>query len=414
MDRHHVNGYGVEPFPRSGSVSDKKIRTCFSFTPNLDEFTHQLNDIFESGLLSNFGKYNRRLEQQLAEFLKVEFVFTVPNASTGLQILLSTLPKSSEVIVPSFTFPATVHAVVHAGLRPVFVDINPETFTISIRGVLKKITQKTSAILAVHIFGNPCAIDLLEWVAGERGLKLFFDAACSLGSKYRGRCIGGFGDAEMFSLSGPKIITAGEGGVITTNDKELAEKICCYRNYGYSPDKSDCWYVGVNGKLDEISALFALSTLNTIDEQIAQRKELTKIYRRELEAIPGIQFQRAQEGGEINYSSVAIKIDSQKFGVTASELKDRLKTEGIETIRYFTPPVHKTTAYKDFNNLKLGHTEKLSQSILCLPMHSKLDGEQVQYVCDAIKRIHRTAHPKSRRPMEKVKLPVEAYAPAAA
>ena len=403
MDSHHGR-------PAWGGAL-QKIRTCFSFTPNIDEVKDQIEDVFESGLLTNFSKYNRLLENYLADYLNVEFVFTVPNASTGFQILLSTLPKDSEVIVPSFTFPATVHAIVHAGLKPVFVDIDRKTYNLCLQDTVAKINENTSAILAVHVFGNPCAIDQLEQIARESKIKLFFDSASALGSKFRDRRIGPFGDAEVFSLSGPKIVTAGEGGIITTNDKELAEKIICYRNYGFSPDKSDCLYVGFNGKLDELSAILALVSIKTLDEQIAYRKELAETYRRELESIDGIQFQTVLEGCEFNYSFFAIEIDPEKFGLGASALKDRLTAVGIEAIRYFTPPVHKMTAYKEFNDLRLENTERLCQNILCLPIHSRLDVAQIQRVCGAIKSIHKAANrvKKSAKTLHK-KHPIEKVA----
>jgi dTDP-4-amino-4,6-dideoxygalactose transaminase len=403
MDNHHAR-------PTWGGAF-QKIRTCFSFTPEIDEVKDQLGDVFKSGLLTNFGKYNCLLEKRLAEFFNVEFAFTVPNASTGFEIILSTLPKDSEVIVPSFTFPATVHTIVHAGLRPIFADIDPKTYNICTQDTVAKITKKTSAILAVHIFGNPCSVDALERIAQKHKIKLFFDSASAFGSMFRDRRIGGCGDAEVFSLSGPKIVTAGEGGIITTNDEKLADRIKCLRNYGISHDKNDCLYIGFNGKLNELSAILALASLKTLEGQIVYRNELAAIYRRELKLIDGIQFQTVLEGCEFNYSFFAIEVDENAFGISASTLKERLKAVGIEAIRYFSPPVHKTTAYKDFNNLKLENTEKLSQNILCLPMHSKLDVKQVQRVCDAIKGIHRTAHARTKRqPMEKVGIVVEAYA----
>ncbi len=409
MDSQHVNLRGVEPF--------KKIRTCFSLTPNLEEIKSQLEDVFESGLLTNFGKYNCLLEERLVESFNVDFAFTVPNASTGFQILLSTLPKASEVIVPSFTFPATVHAIVQAGLQPAFVDIDRKTYNICTQDTVAKINMNTSAILAVNIFGNPCSINQLERIAQQCNIKLFFDSASALGSKFQDRRVGACGDAEVFSLSGPKIVTAGEGGIITTSNKELAEKIICYRNYGFSPDKSDCLYVGFNGKLDELSAILALASIKTLNEQIAYRKELAETYRRELESIDGIQFQSVLEGCEFNYSFFAIEIDPEKFGIGASAVKERLNTVGIETIRYFTPPVHKTKAYKNFNNQKLENTERLSQNILCLPMHSRLDSAQIQCVCKEIQKVHQanrvTARVKKshkKHPMEKVGISTDEYA----
>ncbi|NIR49686.1 DegT/DnrJ/EryC1/StrS family aminotransferase [candidate division KSB1 bacterium] len=367
-----------------------KIRLCYPITPS--DVTHlkeQLNQVFESGFLSNFGQFNDHLEKRIRELLQVGFAFTVPNATTGLQIVLSTLPKGYEVVVPSFAFPSTVHAIIHAGLKPVFVDIDPSTYNISIKDTIKKITNKTSAILAANNFGTPCPMTELENIARNRDLTLFFDSATALGSKYRGVFLGAFGDAEIFSFSGTKIVSAGEGGIITTNNRELAEKIKCYRNYGYSSDKTDCLYTGFNGKLDELSAVFALWSLRHMESQIAYRKKLAEVYRLELATIEGLKFQNIDQERKSNYCLFPIEIDSKEFGVDASTLIDGLKANGIEAVRNFFPPVHKTTAYKEHNQLKLDKTEALSQRIVCLPLHSKLSIEDVYRVCRIIKKLRR-------------------------
>jgi dTDP-4-amino-4,6-dideoxygalactose transaminase len=192
-------------------------------------------------------------------------------------------------------------------------------------------------------------------------------------------------------LSGTKVVTGGEGGVITTNNDELAEKLDCIRNYGYSKREKDCLYVGINGKMSEPNAIFALWSLHQMQNEIAARQKIAEIYYKRLQKLPGINFQKILHGSETNFCTFAIAIDSQRFGLTAPAVRECLQAEGIETLRYFCPPMHKTKAFKDFNHLSLEHSETLSQQNLCLPMHSKLTIEQAQQVCSALECIHAQA-----------------------
>lgn len=367
----------------------EQIRTCCPVIPHdIEELKNALNDVFESNWISNFAKYARQLENQLRDWLGVRHALTVANGTTGLQILLSTLPKYSEVIVPSFTFPATIHAIVHAHLKPRFVDIERATYNLCPYEVKANITKNTSAILAVNVFGNPCRVRELETIAKQHQLKLYFDSAAAFGSKYRDRLLGSFGDAEVFSLSGTKIVTAGEGGIITTNDDILAHELNCKRNYGYSRLENDCIYVGFNGKLNELNAIIGLWSLQHIQNNIARRKEIAQLYYRHLGKLPGISFQHILAEHETNFCTFAIEIDSKEFGLDTFTVRECLNKEGIETLRYFYPPMHKTRVYKNFNYLYLEHSENLSKKVICLPMHPHLTLDQVRTVCRTIEKIH--------------------------
>ncbi|MGH7451215.1 MAG: DegT/DnrJ/EryC1/StrS family aminotransferase, partial [bacterium] len=282
----------------------------------------------------------------------------------------------------------TVHAIAHAHLTPKFVDIERTTCNISLDDVEKKITPRTSAILVVNTFGSPCQIEELAALANEYQLKLFFDSAAAIGAKYRGRYVGSFGHAEVFSLSGTKVVTAGEGGVITTNDNKLAQELESIRNYGYSKREKDCLYIGFNGKMSELNAIIALWSLDNMKHEIECRRKIAEIYYENLKKISGICFQRILDNCETNYCAFAIEIEPREFGLDASTLLECLREEGIETLRYFCPPMHKTRAYKEFNRIRLEQSEILSQRNLCLPMHSYLTAEQARIVCDAIERVH--------------------------
>jgi dTDP-4-amino-4,6-dideoxygalactose transaminase len=365
------------------------IKACHPTLPDdILELKEEIDVIFKSGMISNFSKYSELLQSRLQNILEVKHALVIPNGSTGLDMLILTLPKSSEVLVPSYTFSATVHAIAHAHLKPNFVDVNKTTYNICLQDAESKITPNTSAILAVNVFGNPCQIEELEVLAKKYHLKLFFDSAAAIGAKYRGRYLGSFGDAEVFSLSGTKVVTGGEGGVITTNDDELAEKLDCLRNYGYSKREKDCLYIGINGKMSELNAIFALWSLRNMQNEIAARREIAEVYYDRLQKLPGINFQKILDEAESNFCTFAITIDSQRFGLTAPVVLERLKEQGIETLRYFCPPMHKTRAYKDFNHLRLEHSEVLSEQNLCLPMHSKLTIAQAHQICSALERLH--------------------------
>jgi dTDP-4-amino-4,6-dideoxygalactose transaminase len=375
-----------------------KIQTsCPGIPEDILELKDDLIEILNSKRLSNFSKYTAQLEEHIRNLIGVEYVLTVPNASTGLHMVLSCLPRDTEVLVPSFTFPSTVHAIVHAHLLPTFVDIERNTYNICPKDLEKKITEKTSAILAVNAFGNPCKIDWLQNLAQQYNLKLFFDSAAAFGSIYDGHLLGAFGHAEVFSMSGTKVETAGEGGFITTNDDQLAIELTHKSNYGYSRIENDCLYIGFNGKLSEFNAILALSSLARMKRNIAKRCEIADIYYSSLQYLPGIRFQEILDDAEPNYCSFAIEIDPIEFGLDASTLRDRLKEENIEAIRYFSPPMHKTRAYKEFNQIRLEHTESLSACILCLPMHPALTTEQAHRVCSAVSKIHAKAKSASVR-----------------
>ncbi|MCG3118521.1 MAG: UDP-4-amino-4-deoxy-L-arabinose--oxoglutarate aminotransferase [bacterium] len=395
-------------------IVSESIKSCYPLIPDdvlSSGLQDVLNDILKSGMLSNFAKYTRKLESRFCEIFGVKHALTVANGTTGLEILLSTLPRDTEVLVPSYTFPSTVHAIALAHLRPKFVDIDRATCNISLQEVKLKISKNTSAILAVNAFGNPCHLKELEEIAQTYKVRLFFDSAAAIGSKYRGRFLGSFGDAEIFSLSGTKVVTAGEGGVIATNDDDLAKELDCKRNYGYNKVEKDCLFVGFNGKLSELNAVIALWSLRDLERNLTARREIAAHYHDHLKNIPGMQFQQILDECETNFCSFAVSIDPTAFGLDAVALQDCLKAEGVETLRYFCPPMHKTRAYKEFNHLRLEESEILSQRNLCLPMHSHLTLEQAGQVCQALARIQQYAGEINQRRSEpRLKKPV--YRPA--
>lgn len=358
--------------------------------PTLSQISDSVQEILKTGMITNFSKYVLELENNCRKFLGTNFVSSQSNGTSGLLLTLKSLGLTGEVIVPSFTFSATVHVLKWCNLEPVFVDIDPETYNINPALIEEKITDKTSAILAVHIFGNPCDVEELERIAKKHNLKLIFDAAHAFGSLYQGKKIGGFGNAEVFSSSVTKLLVTGEGGLVSTNNSSLNDKIKLARNYGASGDYN-CLFVGYNSKMQEFSAILGLHSLQSIEKQIIHRNKLRELFIGELKNILGISFQKIKQGNQTTVKDFSIVIDKNKFGMDRNFLSECLAAENIGTKKYFYPPVHMMDAYQELKEKyfgKLPNTEYISNNILCLPIYSEMPEETVKKICHAIKKIH--------------------------
>lgn len=362
--------------------------------PDTEALQGDLARILESGVLTD-GRYVREFEDRCADHLGVNHCVAVASCTAGLMLLLRAADLSGDVVVPSFTFAATAHAVRWNGLRPVFADIDGSTLTLAPHAVAETVRVRTSAILATHTYGTPCEVEALQTVAGANGLRLFFDAAHAFGSRRAGVAVGGFGDAEVFSLSPTKVLTAGEGGLIATNDDVIAQRCRIGRDYG-NPGDYDCRFVGLNARMSEIHAAFALRSLETLEDRIARRNEIARLYRSSLGTTPGVRFAEVSPRDRSTYKDFAILVDPEIFGSEATWLATALAAEGIETRRYFSPPVHAMRAYR---GLPLGqplpYTEVAAERVLCLPIWSDMTNDQVERVAQAIERI-RTARPMER------------------
>lgn len=345
--------------------------------------------ILAGGVLTN-GPYVRELERRTAEYLGVRHCVAVSSCTSGLMLVLRAADLSGDVVVPSFTFAATAHAVAWNGLRPVFADIDPETLTLSPEAVIKAIGVRTSAILATHIYGNPCDVERLEEIARTFGIRLFFDAAHAFGSRRLGVQVGGFGDAEVFSLSPTKLLVAGEGGLIATDDDVLAERCRIGRDYA-NPGDYDCRFVGLNARMSEVHAATALNSFEGLDRRVDWRNDLADRYREELSGIPGIGFPVVQEGDRCTYKDFTILVDAEEFGLDPEGLGDALAAVGIETRRYYSPPVHAMQAYRFLATRagSLAITECAASRALSLPMWSEMGPDVVSRVAEAIASVRR-------------------------
>jgi dTDP-4-amino-4,6-dideoxygalactose transaminase len=352
-----------------------------------EEFLEEVRGILASKQLTN-GAYVRKFEEAAAEYLGVAHCVAVSSCTAGLLLVLKSLDLRGEVILPSFTFHATAHAIVWNGLTPVFADCDAKTFCVAPEAVRAQVSSRTATILAVHLFGNPAAVEELEEIAAELEIPLIFDAAHAFGSSSNGKRVGGFGTAEVFSFSPTKLVVAGEGGLVATRDAGLAERLRAARNYGdagnYNPE-----ILGVNARMSEVNAAMALYGLAGLDARIERRNEIRLRYERELRDLAGIRFQEVSDGGRSTFKDFSVIVDANKFGQSRDWVVELLHRENIGARRYFSPPVHRQKLYSAmWDGRALPVTDLVSDGVVSLPIYSSLTDESVDKVCEVVRRTH--------------------------
>jgi dTDP-4-amino-4,6-dideoxygalactose transaminase len=370
--------------PTAPDARLERIPLARPTVPHPDRVAADIERILASGVLTN-GPYVRELERRAAEYLDVRHAVAVSSCTAGLMLVLRASGLSGDVITPSFTFAATAHAVAWNGLRPVFADIDPETLTLSPHAALRALTVRTSAILATHIFGTPCDTEALREAARSHGIRLFYDAAHAFGSRRADTPIGGFGDAEVFSLSPTKTLVAAEGGIIATNDDVLAERCRIGRDYA-NPGDYDCRFVGLNARMSELHAATALDSLEGLDERVDRRNAIADRYRESLGRVPGIGFAVVGDGDRSTFKDFTVLVDPAEFGRTASDLAEFLAGAGIETRRYYSPPVHQMQAYRSvaIPGADLLYTEEAASRVISLPIWSDMADADVDRVARSV------------------------------
>jgi dTDP-4-amino-4,6-dideoxygalactose transaminase len=368
----------------------ERFRFCQPLLPTLVSTMKYYVAAYADGTITNASAVEH-LEAAVAERLQVKHCVAVSSCTSGLMMVLRALGVTGEVIVPSFTFFATGHAVLWNGLRPVFADCDEETWNVDPIDVERMITKRTSAILVVHLYGNPCEVEALEQLASRHHLKLIFDAAHGFGSRHRDRPLGGFGDAEVFSLSPTKLLVAGEGGLVTTNDATLARAIQGMRNYGdlgaYDPE-----WLGMSARMSEFNAALALAGMPLVEAKVARRNRIAKIYTSLLAPLPGLRFQKVLPGDLSTYKDYSIHVSSDAFGMTRDALAEALLAENVETKKYFFPPLHKQRLYSSFHRVEresLARTNYVTNGIVSLPIYESLPDATVEQVAYAIVRLAR-------------------------
>ena len=352
------------------------------------ELLDRISAILTSNLVTN-GPTVQELEQTMSAYLGAEHVVAVSSCTIGQTLAIAAAGlEGTKIIVPSFTIAATANAAYWNRCQIVFVDIDLDTFNLSVDHLEHLMDESVGAIMPVHVFGNPCPIAELEAVARRYGATVVYDAAQGLGATYQGRRLGGFGLLEVFSGSPTKHFTSIEGGFVSTNDAHIADLVRLARNYGVLPNY-DCVIPGLNGRMPEINAAVGLSLLSDTDQFIANRNRYAGMYREMLGDLPGIRFQQVMAGAYSSYNYLGLMIEPSGFGLSNRELAEALKAELIHTKVYYHPPVHRQTAYREIaGRQRLPNTEYLADRIICLPLYNRMEDSLIESVSVAVRRVH--------------------------
>lgn len=354
---------------------------------NREKFFERMNDMLDRRWLTNNGTYAQELEHRIAEFLHVKHCILVCNATTGLEILVHALGWQGEVIVPSFTFIATAHALEWLGVKPVFCDIDPQTHNLDPQCVEALITPHTTGILGVHVWGRPCPITELAQIAENHLLKLAYDAAHAFGCSFQGTMIGSFGEAEVLSFHATKFYNSFEGGAIVTNNDVLASKMRSMTNFGFQ-GYDNVVSLGTNGKMSEAAAAMGLTNLDALDQFVETNLNNYHAYRKELTGIPGVRLISYNESEKNNYQYIIVEIDAEQSILTRDEINDVLHAENVLSRRYFFPGCHQMEPYRTLYpeaNVRLPHTNKLTASALSLPNGTAVTEVDIQAICQIIR-----------------------------
>jgi dTDP-4-amino-4,6-dideoxygalactose transaminase len=365
--------------------------------PNTTLFGDLLARVFNSHWFTNDGPLLKQLEERLRLRLGVEFCAAFCNGTIALQAALRSLNLSGEVITTPFTFPATVHAIEWNGLTPVFCDVDRETYNLDPARAAELVTSRTSAILPVHVFGEPCDVIGIKRLAEEKGLKVVYDAAHAFGVSYQGKPIGCWGDLSILSFHATKLFHTCEGGAVVGPQEARFRSLALLRNFGIV-DEDEVRGVGLNGKMSELHAATGLCLLDLVDQEIEARGRLSVRYRAGLATVEGLTFQRVAAETTPNYAYQTVEVDPERFGLARDELHLALRAENIITRRYFHPLCSENESYRHLPSAqpwRLPNAHRLAGRILCLPLYGELIPEEVDGIVDCIVAIKK-AGPKVR------------------
>jgi len=368
---------------------DKPIYVTRPFLPPLEEFTEGLKEIWGSHLLTNRGPILRRYEQRLSEFFDTPNVCLFNNGTLALQIALQAMGISGEVITTPFTFVATTHALYWNKIRPVFVDIEPDYYTLDPEAVEAAITPWTTAILAVHVYGHPCKLDALAEIARRHNLRLIYDAAHAFGVTVDGKSICHFGDMSLFSFHATKLYHSIEGGMLSFQDAGLKITLDYLKNFGFK-NETEVVMPGTNAKMNEFQALMGILVLRHLDGLIERARKIDAVYRKRLKEVPGIKFPPTQPNNvAYNYAYEPVEIIEEEFGMSRDALYQKLKEFNVHSRRYFYPLLCDYACYQGLSvKDPLIVSRRVAERILTLPIYDDLKIAEVEMICDIIQQIH--------------------------
>jgi dTDP-4-amino-4,6-dideoxygalactose transaminase len=365
----------------------KNIYVTQPALPELNDFVASLEKIWENKILTNDGPFHQEFEKELARFLKVPYVSVFANGTLALLTALQTLRISGEVITTPYSFVATTHSLLWNNIKPVFIDIEPTFCNLNPDKIEAAITPKTTAILPVHVYGNPCNVEVIKEIADRNKLKVIFDSAHAFGVSYKGQNICNYGDLSILSFHATKVFNTMEGGAIVCHDAQTKKRIDYLKNFGYE-DEVTVLAPGINSKMNEMQAALGLLQLKKHSENIEKRKVISNIYRKELRNIPGISFLPEPENTISNYAYFPVFIHEKEFGLNRDKLYKKLQENNIYGRRYFYPLISEFPMYKELESAKsaiLPVAMNKAENVICLPIYPDLEKENLKRIIQIIK-----------------------------
>ena len=358
---------------------DKPIYVTSPLLPSLEDFTFLLKEIWESKMLTNNGNFHQKLEEELAKYLKVPYLSLFTNGTLPLITALQAMRITGEVITTPFSFVATTHSLWWNGIKPVFVDIEPETCNLDPSKIEAAITPRTTAIMPVHVYGKPCKTKEIQEIANKYGLKVIYDAAHAFGVEINGESILNFGDMATLSFHATKVYNTLEGGALVVHDEQTKKRIDYLKNFGFASE-TEVVAPGINSKVDEVRAAYGLLNLKQVDHAINSRRKVAIRYRDELQGVKGITFFNDIPGVRHNYSYFPIFINAEEYGMTRDELYFKMKEHNVFGRRYFYPLISTFSTYRGLDSANpdnLPVATQMSNNVICLPMHHALSENEV-------------------------------------
>lgn len=362
----------------------KKINVTRSSMPDFNEYVEEIRDLWDSRWLTNMGEKHNKLQDRLCEYLSVNNVSLFANGHLALEAVIASMKLTGEVITTPFTFASTTQAIVRNGLTPVFCDVNPDDFTIDVSKIEALITDKTSAILPVHVYGNICDVDEISRIAKKHNLKVIYDAAHAFGVRVNGRGIASYGDASMFSFHATKVFNTIEGGCVAYADSSLTKQLLIQKNFGMESSESYVEIAG-NSKMNEFQAAMGLCNLKYIEKEIEKRKRVVNRYIERLSDVSGITVWKEQDGVVHNYAYFPVLFDETVFGKSRDKVAEELNNNGIFARKYFYPLTSEFECYKDkFKIQETPIAKRAASEVLTLPLYADLELSEVDRICDII------------------------------
>lgn len=361
-----------------------KILVTRSSMPELSEYIEEIRDIWDSHWLTNMGPKHKEFQEKLKDYLHVKNVELLTNGHMALELTLQAMNLQGEVITTPFTFVSTTHAIVRNGLKPVFCDIDPLTYCIDSRKIEDLITDKTCAIVPVHVYGNVCNIEEIERIAHKYELKVIYDAAHAFGVTYKNKGIGVFGDASCFSFHATKVFNSIEGGAVCYNDQQLGMKLYELKNFGiHGPE--EVLGVGANAKMNEFCAAMGICNLRHVEEEINKRRNIVNQYRKRLCNVDGVKLNPIQTDVISNYAYFPIIIEEKVFGASREDIFDKLMENNIYARKYFYPLTNALECFHGKYDVNMTPVAMhISKRVLTLPLYADLEVKEVDRICDII------------------------------